>query len=74
MKAFMAKVCEKVGQGGPVAYYLRVDDVDAHHEQAVAMDAVIVESPWDAWWGLRQYSLADPEGNWWTVNQPVEKA
>jgi PhnB protein len=55
--------------GGPLSLYLHVDDVDAVHTSALAAGADIVEDIWDAWWGGRQFSVADPDGIWWTVFQ-----
>jgi len=42
---------------------LHVEDVDAYHNRVVASGASIIEPIWDAPWGLRQFSLTDPDGN-----------
>ncbi len=42
-----------------------VDDVDAHHEQAVAAGARIVSPPEDKPYGDRMYTAADPEEHHW---------
>ena len=60
------------GPGAPLSLYLRVNDADPLHRAAVAGDADIVEDIWDAWWGGRQFTVADPDGTWWTVFQPTE--
>jgi uncharacterized glyoxalase superfamily protein PhnB len=49
-----------------------VDDVDAHHEQAVAEGAVI-ERPLETMpWGDRRYEAFDLEGHWWHFAQRLE--
>ena len=48
-----------------------VDDVDAHHEAAVAAGAEIMEPPMDMFWGDRIYRAVDPEGHRWMFQQHV---
>jgi uncharacterized glyoxalase superfamily protein PhnB len=60
------------GPGGPMALYLHVDDADAVYARAQAANAEIIEDLWDAWWGGRQFTVADPGGNWWTVFRATE--
>jgi uncharacterized glyoxalase superfamily protein PhnB len=55
------------GPGGPLSLYLHVEDADAVHAEARAAGADIIEDIWDAWWGGRQFTVVDPDGNWWTV-------
>jgi DNA-binding transcriptional MerR regulator/uncharacterized glyoxalase superfamily protein PhnB len=43
-----------------------VDDVDRHHEQAVAAGAVVVYPPRDMSYGVREYAARDPEGGLWS--------
>ena len=43
-----------------------VDDVDAHHQQAVAEGADVVYPPTDMPYGVREYSARDPEGGLWS--------
>ena len=45
--------------------YVLVDDVDAHHEQARAAGAEIIEEPSDQEYGDRRYGARDPEGHEW---------
>lgn len=73
-QSFLADVKTRLsGQGAPLSLYLHVEDVDVVHEAAEAADAEIIEPIWDAWWGGRQFTLADPAGTWWTVFQPGEE-
>ena len=48
-----------------------VDDVDAHHEQAKAAGAQIVQEPADQFYGDRTYRALDPEGLGWEFHQHV---
>ncbi len=57
------------GPGGAMSLYLHVDDATAAHEAAVAAGANIIEDLWDPWWGGRQFSVVDPDSNWWSVYQ-----
>jgi uncharacterized glyoxalase superfamily protein PhnB len=52
--------------------FVQVDDVEAHHAQAVAAGAAILrplEGP--DFTGLRRYSAEDLEGHRWMFGQPV---
>lgn len=44
------------------AYSVGVDDVDAHHEAAVAQGFEIVYSLRDEPWGVRRFFVRDPHG------------
>ena len=59
----LAEVAPRIGRPGPISVYIKVADVDAHHERAAAAGADIIEPIWDAPWGLRQFSVVDPDGN-----------
>ena len=51
--------------------FVLVDDVDAHHAQAVAAGAEIVEELNDDPSGHRRYGCADPEGHEWYFATPL---
>jgi uncharacterized glyoxalase superfamily protein PhnB len=55
------------GELSPTAHgvYVVVDDVDAHHEQAVAAGARVVYPPADTEFGTRRYRPLDAEGYEW---------
>ncbi|MCY3558241.1 MAG: VOC family protein [Chloroflexi bacterium] len=61
------------GLGGPgrlphrhAAVMVYVDDVDAHHAEAAAAGATILQEPEDQFYGDRTYRAEDPEGGlWW---------
>ena len=50
---------------------VRVEDVDAHHEQAVAAGAAIGSPPTDYPYGERQYTAEDLGGHHWTFSQSI---
>ncbi|MEW9556160.1 VOC family protein [Nonomuraea sp. NPDC050783] len=57
-----------LGQGRPggPGIYVAVDDVDAHHDRAVAAGAAVTMALTDQPYGSREYGCTDPEGNqWW---------
>ena len=65
--------------GGIVSQYLSVyvDDVDAHHQRAVAAGARIVAPLSDYFWGdegHRTYEALDPEGHRWRFHQRLRAA
>ena len=51
-----------------------VDDIDAHHRQAVAEGATIVSEPEDMFWGDRRYEAFDSEGHRWHFAQRLRPA
>jgi uncharacterized glyoxalase superfamily protein PhnB len=53
------------------ALLVRVDDLDAHHAQAVASAARIVQEPADFPYGERQYAAEDAVGRRWTFSQSI---
>jgi uncharacterized glyoxalase superfamily protein PhnB len=53
--------------------FVEVDDVDAHHTQAVAAGAAVIrplENSEGA--GMRLYTAEDPEGHRWMFGQPAQ--
>ena len=49
-----------------------VDDVDAHHRNAVEQGAVIVYEPVDQPYGYREYSARDSEGGLWSFMKALD--
>lgn len=64
---YLRMVADRIGAGGAVSLYLHVDSADEMRERAVAAGIEPIEDIWDPWWGGRQFTVADPDGNWWTV-------
>lgn len=55
---------------GQASNYLALaegEDVDAHHDRAVAAGATLLHGLVDQPYGSREYSVSDPEGNVWSV-------
>jgi len=50
---------------------VRVEDADAHHEQALAAGARISRAPTDYPYGERQYNAEDIGGHRWTFSQSI---
>jgi MerR family transcriptional regulator, thiopeptide resistance regulator len=48
-----------------------VDDVDRHHERAVAAGAPVVYPPRDMPYGVREYAARDLEGGLWSFMTPI---
>jgi DNA-binding transcriptional MerR regulator/uncharacterized glyoxalase superfamily protein PhnB len=48
-----------------------VDDVDRHHERAVAAGAAVVYPPKDMAYGFREYAARDLEGGLWSFMTPL---
>jgi uncharacterized glyoxalase superfamily protein PhnB len=63
----------RAGEITPIAHSLmvRVSDVDAHYENAVAQGARIMRPPVTYPYGERQYTAADLIGRTWTFSQSV---
>lgn len=52
---------------GRAVLYLATDDVDTHHDRAVAAGAPVIMELTDQPYGSREYAVTDPEGNVWSV-------
>ena len=50
---------------------ITVEDVVVHFEHAKAFGAHIISPPQDMPFGVRQYTVSDPGGHWWTFSQNV---
>jgi uncharacterized glyoxalase superfamily protein PhnB len=60
------------GGGSHVLLAARVDDVDALYADLKAKGVKLLRPPADQPWGFRTAYFADPEGNYWEINQPVK--
>lgn len=58
-------------RGGADHVMVRVDDVDAHHDQAVAFGATVTAEPTDHFYGERQYTVLDHTGRAWVFTESV---
>jgi len=59
----LEEIVPRAGRPGPISVYVAVEDVDAYRERVTAAGAELLEPIWDAPWGLRQFSVLDPDGN-----------
>jgi lactoylglutathione lyase len=60
-------------KGGPRGLLAAgVEDVDAAYEALSAKGVTFLRPPTDQSWGMRTAHFADPEGNLWEINQPIE--
>jgi lactoylglutathione lyase len=67
------KVNELKTRGGPCGLLAAsVADVDTAYEELKAKGVTFVRPPTNQRWGLRTAHFADPEGNLWEINQPIE--
>jgi len=53
--------------------YLRVDDVKAFHDRAVAAGAEILKPPTDEPWGMRELAVRSPDGHRFTLAQRADR-
>jgi uncharacterized glyoxalase superfamily protein PhnB len=51
--------------------HVSIDGVDAHYERASRHGANILEAPHDMPFGVRQYTIQDTGGHWWTFSQNI---
>jgi uncharacterized glyoxalase superfamily protein PhnB len=51
--------------------YLRVDDVDAFHQRAMAAGAEVLHGPRDEPWGMRELGLRSPDGHRFMLGQSL---
>ena len=58
--------------GSHVLLAARVDDVDALYADLKTKGVKLLRPPADQPWGFRTAYFADPEGNYWEINQPVK--
>lgn len=58
--------------GSPVTIALRVSDVDAIFQRAVAAGATVLEAVKDQFYGERAAALVDPFGHRWHVSTHIE--
>ena len=57
-------------RGNGVTIYVSVDDVDAVYDK-LKPEAMIVKDIETMWYGLRQFSVSDPDGYLLTINMEV---
>jgi uncharacterized glyoxalase superfamily protein PhnB len=53
-----------MGASSPTALYIEAPDLDAFFEQLQGDGMEIVDPIADRAWGQREFTVADPQGNW----------
>jgi uncharacterized glyoxalase superfamily protein PhnB len=59
--------------GSTASVFALVEDVDAHHESAVAAGATVFQELGDTPFGHRQYGCTDAQGHDWFFAEPIER-
>ncbi len=73
-KPLWEEIARRFGQPGAVTYYVPMpstEAIDALFARVTERGVKPLEPIWDAWWGMRQFSVADPDGNILTFATPT---
>jgi uncharacterized glyoxalase superfamily protein PhnB len=62
-RILLEKASKRIGQPGPISVYIGIIDIDAHFDLISNLGANIVEPIWNTPWGLKQFSVLDPDDN-----------
>lgn len=73
MKRLTELVTKRLDSPSALTMYYKVDDVDQHYENAMKHDVDVVMPLKDQWWGFREYTMLDMDGNLLSFNKEVEK-
>lgn len=65
-------VARTPAHAGAGSCYVYVEDADALHAELTGRGARVEGAPVDRPWGLREFRVHDPEGNWITFGQTFE--
>ena len=58
---------ERRGQGGAISLYIEGRDLPAEQERAIAHGGTLVDPLRPRPWGQDEFTIADPNGFWWSV-------
>jgi uncharacterized glyoxalase superfamily protein PhnB len=61
-------IADRARSAGAIAVYVQVADVGAHFGRVRDTAATVIETLWDTPWGLKQFSVLDPDGNILTIH------
>jgi len=64
--AYNAAIEQRLGSTAPNSLYIEAEDLDDLHTKVNAASAPILDPLAERPWGQREFTLADPEGNWLT--------
>ncbi|NLX08628.1 MAG: hypothetical protein GXY36_03145 [Chloroflexi bacterium] len=62
------------GQGCNVTLYMQVEDVDAVHQRLSTNGIQTDSPPQNQWYGLREFTVRDPDGFCWSINQSIPRS
>ena len=57
-------IAKRMGASAPTAFYIESPDLDAQYERLADSGIEIVDPIADRSWGQREFTVADPHGNW----------
>lgn len=64
--AYNSAIEQRLGSNAPNSLYIEAEDLDLLHQSAQAANAAILDPLAERPWGQREFTVADPEGNWLT--------
>lgn len=64
----------KIGEEPRVLLAAGVEDIDTAYEELKSRGVTFLRPPTNQPWGLRTAYFADPEGNLWEINSPIERS
>ena len=62
--SYNAAIAKRMGASAPTALYIESPDLDAQYGRLVQGGIDIVDPIADRPWGQREFTVADPHGNW----------
>lgn len=62
-RIILEKTSKRIGQPGPISVYIGIIDIDSHFDLISNLGANIIEPIWNSPWGLKQFSVLDPDDN-----------
>lgn len=68
---YNAAIEQRLGSNAPNSLYIEAEDLDELHAMATNANVPILDPLADRPWGQREFTVADPEGNWLTFWQAL---
>ena len=62
--SYNESIAKRMGASAPTALYIESPDLDAHYKRLEEGGIEIVDPIADRPWGQREFTVADPHGNW----------
>ena len=64
--AYNTAIEQRLGSNAPNSLYIEAEDLDDLHARATTANVPILDPLAERPWGQREFTIADPEGNWLT--------